>query len=184
MEFLSGSWPWYVGGPMLSLVMFLMIVAGSRFGVSSSMETICSLGGAGKLTDYFNFNWKDQSWSLVFIIGVMLGGFFSRVLLTGEVAIELSEATKASLIAKGFENPGSGYLPEFFTWENLLTFRGFLFMVGGGFLVGFGTRYAGGCTSGHGIAGLSDFQLPSLLAVIGFFIGGLILTHLVIPYVL
>ena len=52
----------------------------------------------------------------------------------------------------------------------------------GGFLVGFGTRYAGGCTSGHAISGLSNLQLPSLVAVIGFFIGGLVMTHLIFPY--
>jgi uncharacterized membrane protein YedE/YeeE len=54
-------------------------------------------------------------------------------------------------------------------------------MVIGGFLVGFGTRYAGGCTSGHAISGLSNLQFASLIATIGFFAGGLIATHLLYP---
>lgn len=57
-------------------------------------------------------------------------------------------------------------------------------MVIGGFLVGFGTAYAGGCTSGHAIAGLADRQAASLLAVCGFFAGGLTCTYLVLPLVL
>jgi uncharacterized membrane protein YedE/YeeE len=49
----------------------------------------------------------------------------------------------------------------------------------GGVLIGFGTRYAGGCTSGH-VSGLSNLQIPSLKAVIGFF-GGLIMSYFYSP---
>ena len=57
-------------------------------------------------------------------------------------------------------------------------------VLGGGFLVGFGARWAGGCTSGHAISGLADLQVPSLVAVVGFFVGGLAVTHLVLPLLL
>jgi len=71
-----------------------------------------------------------------------------------------------------------------FSWGSLFSLRGFILMVVGGFLIGFGTRYAGGCTSGHAIMGLSTLQLPSLIAVIGFFAGGLLMTHLFLPLIL
>lgn len=76
-------------------------------------------------------------------------------------------------------------LPEqIFSWENLLSLKGFLMMVVGGFMIGFGSRYAGGCTSGHAISGLSNLQVPSLIATICFFIGGLIMANIILPYIL
>ena len=83
----------------------------------------------------------------------------------------------------GFENAGEQYLPaELFSLEQVFTLKGLLILVIGGFLVGFGSRYAGGCTSGHAISGLSNLQLPSLIAVIGFFIGGLIMSFFILPW--
>ncbi|MFN9800115.1 MAG: YeeE/YedE family protein, partial [Bacteroidota bacterium] len=70
---------------------------------------------------------------------------------------------------------------ELYSWETVLTLRGFLILAVGGLMVGFGARYAGGCTSGHAISGLSDLQWPSLLAVMGFFLGGLVMTHVLFP---
>ncbi len=184
MDWMTEPWPWYVAGPLISLVMFLMFYFGTRFGVSSTMETICSMGGADKLTDYFKVDWRSKAWNLVFVLGALVGGIIASQYMMSDVAIDLNDTTKASLISKGILNPGVNYLPDIFTWENLLTGQGLIFMVLGGFLVGFGTRYAGGCTSGHAISGLSDLQLPSLIAVIGFFIGGLLVTHLILPYIL
>jgi uncharacterized membrane protein YedE/YeeE len=57
-------------------------------------------------------------------------------------------------------------------------------IVVGGFLVGFGTRYAGGCTSGHAIMGLSNLQWPSLVATISFMVGGFIMANLILPFIL
>jgi hypothetical protein len=185
MDWITTSWPWYVAGPLLSIVFFLMFFFGTKFGVSSSMETICSMGGADRLTDYFKFDWRKQTWNLFFVVGAILGGVIaSQFMMDDQVAVGISEATKISLIEKGITNPGAGYLPSIFTWDNLLTVQGIIFMIVGGFFVGFGTRYAGGCTSGHAITGLSDLQLPSLIAVIGFFIGGLLVTHLILPLIL
>jgi len=181
MNWITQSWPWYVAGPLIAFIMFLMLFFGRRFGVSSTLETVCSVGGAGKIASYFDFKWRDRLWNITFIVGAILGGFIASEFMTAETAIKLSESTKQNLIQLGIENPGSSYLPPIFTFENLFTLQGAIFMILGGFLIGFGTRYAGGCTSGHAISGLSDLQLPSLIAVIGFFIGGLIVTHLIIP---
>ena len=82
-------------------------------------------------------------------------------------------------------NDYSKMLPsELFSFESLFTVRGFVMLVIGGFLVGFGSRYAGGCTSGHAIMGLSDLQVPSLIATISFMIGGFIMANLLLPLIL
>ncbi|MFT4738403.1 MAG: putative membrane protein YedE/YeeE [Cyclobacteriaceae bacterium] len=184
MDWISASWPWYVGGPMIALVMFLMMYLGHRFGVSSTMETMCTMAGAGKVSDYFKVDWSKNMWNIIFVGGAVIGGFIASEFMSVDTGIQLSEATIANLASKGFDQPGSTFMPAIFTWDNLLTAQGLIFMVLGGFLVGFGTRYAGGCTSGHAISGLSNLQLPSLLATIGFFIGGLIVTHLLLPILL
>lgn len=94
-----------------------------------------------------------------------------------EIATQLSENY-------GIESANSAYLPtEIFNTENLSNpfILGILLL--GGFLVGFGARYAGGCTSGHAISGLSNLQVPSLIAVVGFFVGGLVMIHLLYPFI-
>jgi len=176
IEFISQPWPWYVGGPLITLTMILLLVTGKRFGVSSSFQTLCTLGGAGKVANYFKIDWKRNQWNLVFIAGSIVGGFLASQYLMDGKGITLSEAT-ASNLSNLVNNPTGSMIPKgIFAWENILTLQGFVMLIVGGFLVGFGTRYAGGCTSGHAISGLSNLQLPSLIAVIGFFIGGLTIT--------
>lgn len=185
IEFISQPWPWFVAGPLITFVMFMLLYFGKNFGLSANLRTMCTIGGAGKFSDFFDFNWKDQIWNLLFVAGAITGGYIATHFLSNENPIQLSAATISDLHALGINNAGEGYLPEsIFSFEALFTLRGFIMLVGGGFLVGFGTRYAGGCTSGHAISGLSDLQLPSLIAVIGFFIGGLIMTYLVLPHLL
>lgn len=185
INWLTDPWPWYVAGPLITLTMVFLFFFGKTFGVSSTLRTICSIGGAGKWSDFFNFDWRASVWNLFFVIGALIGGFIASHYMTGEQSIALSDATVASLQGYGIANPGEEFLPtQIFNWSNLASWQGILFMVVGGFLVGFGTRYAGGCTSGHAITGLSNFQLPSLIAVVGFFIGGLIVTHFLLPLVL
>ena len=124
-------------------------------------------------------------WNLIFAGGLVLGGFIANLYLMPSEAVQISQETIAELKSYGIENPGQTFVPEsIFTWESLLTVKGIIMLVVGGFLVGFGTRYAGGCTSGHAISGLSNLQIPSLIAVIGFFIGGLTVTYLVLPFLL
>lgn len=185
MDFIIQPWPWYVAGPMISLVMVFMLLFGKSFGVSSTLKTVCSIGGAGRLSDFFRFDWKSATWNLFFVGGSVIGGFIASEYLSPSQAVDLSEQTIASLKAVGIASPGAEYLPtSIFNWDNLFRPQGLIFMVLGGILVGFGTRYADGCTSGHAISGLSNLQWPSLVAVIGFFIGGLIVTHLLLPVLL
>ncbi len=185
IEIISQPWPWYVSGPLISLVMFLMLYMGKRFGVSSNLRTMCSIAGAGKINDFFRFDWKSDIWNLVLIFGALIGGFIARQYLTNDPSIAISEATVADLAALGIGHAGSDFAPmTLFSWESLLSLRGFVILVIGGILIGFGTRYAGGCTSGHAISGLSNLQIPSLIAVVGFFIGGLIMTYFLLPIIL
>jgi uncharacterized membrane protein YedE/YeeE len=147
--------------------------------------------GGNKYCEFFNFDWrKTQGWNLVFALGVILGGFISSQWLMSPEPVQISQETVQHLASLGVKTPtdlsqGSGYVPqEFMNTDFVFSWRGLLLLVGGGFLVGFGARYAGGCTSGHAISGLSNLQLPSLIAVIGFFIGGLTMTYLMAPYLL
>jgi uncharacterized membrane protein YedE/YeeE len=184
MEFISQPWTWYVAGPMIAIVLLLLNYFGRELGVSSNLETFCTIGGAGKVSDYFKKDWKKQIWSLLFVAGIMIGGFISFHYLMPTQEIAIHPEVVSELAALGFENAGQSYLPsEIFSIENIFSLKGFAILIGAGFMVGFGARYAGGCTSGHAITGLSSLQLPSLLAVIGFFIGGLIMTWFLIPLI-
>lgn len=184
MEFIYQPWPWYVAGPIIAVIMFTLTYFGKNFGMSSNLRTICTIGGAGKFAGFFNFDWKSQKWNLIVVLGAIIGGFLASQFLTNDTTIDLNPKTVASLQEMGFKNPGSVYIPEeLYGLDAVLSFKGLAILIVGGFLVGFGARYAGGCTSGHAISGLSNLQLPSLIAVIGFFIGGLIMTHLIIPLI-
>ena len=174
---------------MISLIMFLLIYFGHRFGVSSSFRALCSIGGAGSKFDYFNYDWKNHDWLLVFILGSIIGGGIASTWFASPNPVAISEATISDLKLLGISTPtitleGAGFVPnEIFNFQSLMTLKGFILLIIGGFMIGFGTRWAGGCTSGHAISGLSNLQLPSLVAVIGFFIGGLITTHLLFPII-
>ena len=185
MEFILQPWPWYVAGPVIALCMYLMYFFGEKFGVSSILETVCSMVGSGKFVDFFKFDWKKNKWNLVFVIGLILGGFIADQWLTPDQAVAINPKTVSSLAETGIYNAGADYLPEeIYSIESMLTVKGFLILLVAGVLVGFGSRYAGGCTSGHGIVGLSSLSLESFIAVGGFFIGGLIMTWLILPYIL
>lgn len=184
MDIILQPWPWYVGGPLIAFVMFLLFYYGKKFGISSNLETICAMGGAGKIHEFFDFDWKKSGWNLVFILGTIIGGFIAYNYLSVTEAVDLNPQTVQDLAAIGFQDAGSQYLPdELFSIDSMLTLKGGAILLGAGFLVGFGARYAGGCTSGHAITGLSNLELPSLIAVIGFFLGGLIMTWLILPLI-
>jgi len=189
IEFISQPWHWSISGLAIAFVMYLLIYFGQKFGVSSSFQAMCSIGGAGSYFDYFDYDWKKHDWLLVFAIGGILGGAIGSSLLTSPEPLQLSQATINDLAALGISSPDMqndplGFLPkEIFSFESLTSLRGVVVILLGGFMIGFGTRWAGGCTSGHAITGLSNLQLPSLIAVIGFFIGGLTMTHLLFPII-
>jgi uncharacterized membrane protein YedE/YeeE len=155
---------------------------GKNFGASTNFETLCTMAGAGMFSDYFKKDWKERDFALLFVIGLVIGGYLSSTYLIPNQQIDLNPTTVNELTDLGFSNVGAHYFPEeIFGEEVFYTLKGFLILLFSGVLVGFGTRYAGGCTSGHAITGLSSLQFPSLLAVIGFFIGGIIATWLIIP---
>jgi uncharacterized membrane protein YedE/YeeE len=182
IDFLSQPWPWFVGGPLIAFILFILFYFGKFFGVSSNLDHLCSIAGADKISDYFKIDLKAKSWSLLFTVGIVIGGFIAYSYLSDGNTINLNPVTVDELAELGFANAGESYLPsEIFSKESLLTVKGFLILLGAGILIGFGTRYAGGCTSGHAITGLSNLQLPSLIATIGFFIGGLLMTWFLIP---
>ncbi|MFT4566187.1 MAG: putative membrane protein YedE/YeeE [Saprospiraceae bacterium] len=184
IDTISQPWPWYIAGPLISLVMALLIYFGKQFGVSNNLRTGCAILGAGKVTTFFQFDWKAQIWNIIFILGAVIGGFIAANFLTATTVIDLNPNTVSALNEIGIQNAGESYLPEIiFGASALSSVKGIVVLLVGGFLVGFGTRYAGGCTSGHAISGISNLQIPSLIAVIGFFIGGLIMTHFLIPII-
>lgn len=184
MDLLLNPWPWYISGPLLALVMMLLVYFGKTFGMSSNLRTMCTILGAGKFSDFFKFDWKTQSWNLMVVIGAILGGYIAANFLSNDVVTSLNPKTISELSALGFNNAGANLVPdELFGFESTLSIKSILILIIGGLLVGFGTRYAGGCTSGHAITGLSSLQKPSIIAVIGFFIGGLIMTNLLLPLI-
>ena len=184
MDFITQPWAWYVAGPAIALVMFLLYYFGERFGVSSNLETFCTIGGAGKISDYFKIDWKQNKWNLIFVAGAIAGGFIASHWLTPSTEIALNPKTVEDLAEIGIQNAGTTYLPnEIFSIDAMLSLKGFFILLIAGIMVGFGARWAGGCTSGHAIVGLSNLELPSLIAVIGFFIGGLVMTWFILPLI-
>lgn len=184
MEYILQPWPWYVSGPLIAIIMFTLIYFGKTFGMSSNLRTLCAIGGAGRKVKFFDFDWRSQYWNLIIVVGAVIGGFIAHFYLSEPIHINLNPDTVEKLHTLGFENAGQALLPpELFSWDAVFSIKGLAILIIGGFLVGFGTRYAGGCTSGHAITGLSSLQLPSLIAVVGFFIGGLIMIHLIFPLI-
>jgi uncharacterized membrane protein YedE/YeeE len=182
LELLRQPWPWYASGAAIAFIMVLLLYFGKSFGVSSNLRTICTIAGAGKRVKFFDFAWKTQRWNLLFIFGAVLGGIISSTILRSDQPLQLSNATITDLRTIGVAFEGNLNPSQLFSLEAILSLKGILILLIGGVLVGFGARYAGGCTSGHAISGLTNMQVPSLIAVIGFFIGGLATTYLILPH--
>jgi uncharacterized membrane protein YedE/YeeE len=182
LEFLQQPWPWYVAGPLIGLTVPALLLAGNKaLGISSSLRHICAACVPAGIP-FLNYNWRAEIWNLVFVFGIALGSFLGYRVLGHPDVIAISPATVRDLKAELHLTDFSGLLPrELFSLSNLGNWRGWVFLVLGGFLVGFGTRYAGGCTSGHAISGLSNLQWVSLVAVVGFFAGGLVMTWFIYP---
>jgi len=181
MALASAPWPWYVAGPAIGLFVPVLLILGNKlFGVSSVLRDVCAIVLPRKV-EFFHYDWKGTDlWNLLFVAGILIGGFLA-VQWASPQNIAISEQTRLTLAKLGIHDFFGPAPIEVFTWSALLTVKGFVSIVVGGFLIGFGTAYAGGCTSGHAIAGLADLQLPSLIAVAGFFAGGLIATHFILP---
>ncbi len=184
LEILRQPWPWYVAGAMIGLTVPALLLLGNKhFGISSSLRHICAACIPANIP-FFKYEWKKEAWNLFFVVGVLLGGTVATYFLSNPDPIVVSGKTVAALQELNIEVDHELMPASIFSFENLFSLRGLIFFVIGGFLVGFGTRYGGGCTSGHAIMGLSNLQWPSLIATCCFMAGGFIMVHLLFPWLM
>jgi uncharacterized membrane protein YedE/YeeE len=152
MQWILQPWPWWISGTLIGLtVPLLYLLAGKAFGISTSLQQVGAMCAPHSRFEYLSkFDRQGNMWTLIFVVGIAIGGFIANRFLVAE-PVELLPASFASA-------------------------SGAFKLLIGGFLIGFGTRYAGGCTSGHSITGIANFNWPSLLATVCFFAGGLAVT--------
>ncbi|MBL7705497.1 MAG: YeeE/YedE family protein [Taibaiella sp.] len=184
IEILKQPWPWYVAGPLIGLTVPVLLILGNKsFGISSSLRHVCAACMPANIP-FFKYDWKKEVWNLLFVAGILLGGVIAVNLLFNPARIEVHPGLVKELAVYGITDYSNLVPVDIMNWQSLFTARGLVMMVGGGFLVGFGTRYAGGCTSGHAIMGLSSLQWPSLVATICFMIGGFTMANFILPFIL
>ena len=184
IEWLRQPWPWYVAGPLIGLVVPVLLIIGNKtFGVSSSMRHLCAACLPANIS-YFKYDWKKEQWNLFFAAGIILGGIIAMGLLADPNPVQVNSKLATDLAAYGITDFTGTVPKQLFSWSNLFTIKGLIMMVGGGFLIGFGTRYAGGCTSGHSIMGIATLQWPSLVATCCFMLGGFIMANFILPHIL
>lgn len=182
MNCIFQTWSWAISGFLIGMVMLFLIYFGKVFGMSSNLTTLCSMTGIGKKVTFFDFNWKEQRWNLLVVLGAMLGGFVAVHFMSDATNVALNPKTIEQLSQMGIDAPNGKLLPDtLFSSAVFQSPKSIIILLVGGILIGFGTRYASGCTSGHAISGLSNLQIKSLKAVIGFFVGGLIASHFILP---
>ena len=183
IEILKQPWPWYAAGAILGLIVPALLILGNKhFGISANLRHACAACFPANIP-FFKYNWKKEVWNLFFVAGILAGGFLAAQYLGNPAPMEINPALVQELKGYGFEKFDNPVPSEIFSWQSLFSLKGLILLVGGGFLVGFGSRYAGGCTSGHSIMGLSDLQLPSLIATISFMAGGFIMANLLLPLI-
>jgi len=184
IHWLRQPWPWYVAGPLIGLTVPLLLLIGNKnFGVSSSLRHICAACLPAKVP-FFQYDWKKEAWQLFFVAGILAGGCVAGTLLQNPGPMRVNPALLSEMKGYGMNVSFPELIPNsLFNWRVLLNLNGFL-MIAGGFLVGFGTRWAGGCTSGHSIMGLSNLQWPSLVATISFMAGGFFMANVLLPVIL
>ena len=184
LDWLQQPWPWYIAGPVIGLMVPILLLMGNKsLGISSSLRHICAACLPAKIP-FFQYEWKKEIWNLFFVAGILIGGYIAATILASPAPLQVNEKLINSLQKYGITNYNTMVPADIFNWPALLTVKGFLLMIVGGFLVGFGTRYAGGCTSGHAIMGLSNLQWPSLVATCCFMAGGFIMANLIMPHIL
>ena len=184
LNIFTSPWPWYVAGPLIGLMIPLLLITGNKtLGISSSLRHVCAACFPANIS-FFKYDWKREAWNLFFVSGILIGAFLVAQFFSDPNPVQINPKLTTELTTYGITNY-EGLVPkDLFSWQNLVTIRGFILIVVGGFLVGFGTRYAGGCTSGHSIMGLSNLQLPSLIATLAFMAGGFVVSWFVLPLLL
>jgi uncharacterized membrane protein YedE/YeeE len=183
-EWLRQPWPWYVSGPLIGLMVPLLLLTGNKsFGISSSLRHICAACLPANIP-FFRYNWKNEAWNLLFVAGIVMGAFIAAQFFISPEPVNVNPQLVTDLKQYGVTDYHNLVPAELFNWKSLFTPRGMVLMIAGGFLVGFGTRYAGGCTSGHAIMGLSTLQFPSLISTISFMAGGFLVANLLLPLIL
>jgi uncharacterized membrane protein YedE/YeeE len=185
LQLIQQPWPWYIAGPLIGLTVPALLILGNKnFGISSSLRHVCAACLPAGI-DYFNYNWRKEIWNLVFVAGIIIGGFIAAHFIANPQEIVINENLRTELKGYGLTDYSNSLIPaDVVNWGNLLTIKGILLIVFGGFFVGFGTRYAGGCTSGHSIMGISALSWPSLVATIFFMLGGFFAANLLLPLIL
>lgn len=184
MEFITHTWHWAISGFLIGMVMLMLNYFGKVFGMSSNLRSLCAMTGIGKKVPFFDWDWKSQRWNLAVVVGAMIGGYVAVHFLSDASNVDLNPKTIEQLATMGIEAPNGKLMPDALFGSEIFQSPKMIFiLIVGGILIGFGSRYAGGCTSGHAISGLSNLQLPSLKAVIGFFIGGLLMAHFILPLI-
>lgn len=184
LEFIKQPWPWYIAGPIIGLTVPTLLILGNKsFGISSSLRHVCASCVPANIP-FFQYDWKKEIWNLFFVFGIFLGGIITMQIFSNPLPVDIHPELQAELAGYGITHLENLVPKDVFNWSNLFTVQGFVMMVIGGFLVGFGTRYAGGCTSGHAIMGLSTLQWPSLIATVSFMIGGIIMANFILPFIL
>lgn len=184
MDFIFQTWPWYVSGFIIAVIMLLLNYFGKVFGMSTNLRTLCTIAGAHKHSDFFKTDVKSQKWNLLVVLGAMIGGFVAVHFMSDPSNVSVNPETIKQLAKYGIDAPNGKLLPNaLFGNQVFQSPKAIIILLIGGLLIGFGSRYAGGCTSGHAIAGMSNLQRQSLKAVIGFFIGGLLMAHFIFPLI-
>ncbi|MGH2553436.1 MAG: YeeE/YedE family protein [Chitinophagaceae bacterium] len=184
IDWIKQPWPWYVAGPLIGLTVPALLLLGNKsFGVSSSLRHVCAACMPAKIP-FFRYDWKKEIWNLFFVVGILAGGIIAFQFFANTEPLKIHAGLVADMSSFGIKDTRNLVPSDIFNWPALLTLKGFFFMIFGGFLVGFGTRYAGGCTSGHAIMGLSNLQWPSLIATCCFMAGGFIMANLILPFIL
>lgn len=184
MDLLRQPWPWYVAGAIVGLTVPVLLLLGNKhFGISANLRHACAACLPANIK-FFKYDWKKEAWNLFFVVGILLGAFLATQFLSSPDPVQIHPNLAAELKGYGITDNAELLPRELFSFESLLTLRGFVLLIVGGFLVGFGTRYAGGCTSGHAIMGLSTLQWPSLVATIAFMAGGFLMANVLLPFIL
>ena len=184
MEILRQPWSWYVAGAIIGFIVPALLVLGNKhFGISANLRHACAACFPADIK-FFKYNWKKEIWNFFFVGGILLGAIIAVTLLNDPNPVVVNPKLASELSGYGINDYSNMVPTQLFSLDALFTLRGLIMLIGGGFLVGFGSRYAGGCTSGHSITGLSDLQVPSLIATISFMVGGFIMANLLLPIIM